>query len=182
MPATGGGREAGVRYADYALGRFLAAARGHPWLDRTVFVVVVDHGARVYGRAQIPPKTYEIPCLVWAPGYIRPQRVDVLASQIDIAPTVLGLLGFGYRAPFFGQDVLAEMPGARMALFNHNHDVALFSDGKLVVLGMQRQVTTWTYDKSLDTFAPTARIPDLEALTIGYFQTAFDLFRTHRYQ
>ena len=182
IPAAGGGRDAGVRYADYALGRFFEAARQHRWFDRTVFVVVADHGARVYGRAQIPLKTYEIPCLVWAPKHIKPQRVDVLASQIDIAPTVLGLLGLGYRAPFFGQDLLGEMTGPRVALFNHNHDVALYQDGKLVVLGMQRQVTTWAYDKSLDSFAPAVRVPDLEALAIGYFQTASDLYQAHHYE
>ena len=182
IPASGGGRDAGVRYADYALGRFLEAARRHAWFDRTVFVVVADHGARVYGRAQIPLKSYEIPCLIWAPKLIMPRHVDVLASQIDIAPTVLGLLGLGYHAPFFGQDLLGEMTGPRAALFNHNHDVALYQDGKLVALGMQRQVTTWSYDKNLDTFAPAACIPDLEALAIGYFQIASELFQAHHYE
>ncbi|MEZ4484641.1 MAG: sulfatase-like hydrolase/transferase [Syntrophotaleaceae bacterium] len=50
-----GGRKAGVRYADYALGRFMEAARQHAWFDNTLFVIVADHDAsRVYGRAQVP--------------------------------------------------------------------------------------------------------------------------------
>ena len=57
----GGGRQSGVRYADYALGYFLREAAQQPWFDDTIFVVVADHGARVYGKAEIPLETYEIP-------------------------------------------------------------------------------------------------------------------------
>ncbi|MEZ4484640.1 MAG: hypothetical protein R2864_08595 [Syntrophotaleaceae bacterium] len=54
---------------------------------------------------------------------------------MDIAPTVLGLLGFGYTAPFYGQDVLGlRRPGREHPiLFNHNHDVALLNEGRMVV-------------------------------------------------
>ena len=182
IPPEGGGRAAGVRYADFALGYFLEQARKHAWFDSTLFVVVADHGARVYGRAEIPLRTYEIPCLIFAPKYIKPQQVDTLASQIDIAPTVLGLLGFGYRAPFFGQDVLTNPDAPRVALFNHNHDVALYRDGKLVVLGLQHQLSNYSYDPKRDVMKPAPRDPELEALAIAYYQTAFDLFRKHRYE
>ncbi|HEY3423192.1 MAG TPA: sulfatase-like hydrolase/transferase, partial [Negativicutes bacterium] len=68
IPAKGGGRDAGVRYSDYALGKFFDQSRDHSWFNNTLFVVVADHGARVYGRAQIPIKSYEIPLLIYAPG------------------------------------------------------------------------------------------------------------------
>jgi phosphoglycerol transferase MdoB-like AlkP superfamily enzyme len=182
IPPEGGGRSAGVRYADFALGYFLEQARKHSWFDSTVFVVVADHGARVYGRAEIPLRTYEIPCLILAPKHIRPQQIDTLASQIDIAPTVLGLLGFGYRAPFFGQDLLSHPDAPRVALFNHNHDVALYRDGRLVVLGLQHQLNNYSYDRALDAMKPAPHDPELEALATAYFQTASELFRTHRYE
>ena len=89
----GGGRQAGVRYADYALGYFLREAAKQPWFDDTVFVVVADHGARVYGKAEIPLETYEIPLLIYSPKHLAPRQIDTLMTQIDIAPTVLGLLG-----------------------------------------------------------------------------------------
>jgi phosphoglycerol transferase MdoB-like AlkP superfamily enzyme len=52
-PPAGGGRAAGVRYADYALGYFLRQAALQPWFDHTLFVVIADHGARVYGKQEI---------------------------------------------------------------------------------------------------------------------------------
>lgn len=181
IPAQGGGRHAGVRYADHAIGKFMAAARKHSWFDNTVFVIVADHGARVYGKTEIPLQTYRIPLLVYSPAHIKPQIIDTLTGQIDIAPTVLGLLGFAYEAPFFGQDVLHTPAQQRIALFSHNHDVAAYRDGKLVVLGLNRNVTTLQYDASSDRYSHIADDPDLTRMAIAYFQTGYELFEGRRW-
>ncbi len=182
IPAQGGGRPAGVRYADYALGYFLREAEKQPWFDDTVFVVVADHGARVYGKAEIPLKTYEIPLMIFAPKHISPRRVDTLMSQIDVAPTVLGLLGLPYEAPFFGQDVLHTPDASRIALFSHDHDVAIYRDGRIAVLGLDGTVRDYLYDREHGTFEKARADPDLDALGIAYFQTATELFQSHHYE
>ncbi len=182
IPAEGGGRAAGVRYADFALGQFLDKAATHDWFDDTIFIVAADHGARVYGAEQIPLKTYEIPLMLYSPRHIRPRRVDTLMTQIDIAPTVLGLLGLPYEAPFFGQDALRTPPEQRVALFNHNHDVAIYRDGLIVVFGLRKSVDTYRYDPATDTYSTSPPDPALERLGIAYFQTAYELFEQHRYQ
>jgi phosphoglycerol transferase MdoB-like AlkP superfamily enzyme len=66
VKAKGGGREAGVRYADYALGRFVDALQRRPYFKDTLVVIVADHGARVYGREDIPLPTYAIPFMVYS--------------------------------------------------------------------------------------------------------------------
>jgi phosphoglycerol transferase MdoB-like AlkP superfamily enzyme len=182
VPETGGGRPAGVRYADFALGYFLRAAGKHAWFGNTIFVVVADHGARVYGAAEIPLKTYEIPLMIYAPKFLAPKRIDTLAGQIDIAPTVLGLLGFAYRAPFFGQDILKHPEAPRIALFSHNHDVAILENDRIVVFGLNKTQQTYVYDKSANKYS---RVPEDQALAdlgIAYYQTAYELFRGHRYE
>ncbi len=182
IPPEGGGRATGVRYADYALGEFLRDAKSHAWFDDTIFVVAADHGARVYGAQQIPLKTYEIPLMFYSPKHIKPQRVDALMTQIDIAPTVLGLLGLPYEAPFFGQDALNTPPEQRVALFNHNHNVAIYRDGRMVVFGLKKSVDTYRYDPATDRYASAPRDPELERLGIAYFQTAYELFEQRRYK
>jgi phosphoglycerol transferase MdoB-like AlkP superfamily enzyme len=182
IPERGGGRKAGVRYADYALGYFLREAEKQPWFDDTIFVVVADHGARVYGKAEIPLASYEIPLMIYAPKHIAPRRVDTLMTQIDVAPTVLGLLGLPYEAPFFGQDVLHAPEASRVALFSHDHDVAIYRDGRLAVFGMDGRVRDYLYDRSHGSFAPVASDPALDALGIAYFQTAAELFKEHLYE
>ena len=182
IPEEGGGRKAGVRYADYALGYFLREAEKQPWFDNTIFVVVADHGARVYGKAEVPLESYEIPMMIYAPKHIAPRRVDSLMTQIDIAPTVLGMLGMPYEAPFFGQDVLHTDPASRIALFSHDHDVAIYRGGRIAVMGMDRGVHDFEYDRAHERFTPVAADPSLDALGIAYFQTASELFEAHRYE
>jgi phosphoglycerol transferase MdoB-like AlkP superfamily enzyme len=182
IPAEGGGRRAGVKYADYALGYFLDEAAKQPWFDDTVFVVVADHGARVYGKAEIPLETYEIPLMIYAPKHLAPRTIDTLTTQIDIAPTVLGLLGLPYEAPFFGVDVLHEPADAHgVALFSHNHDIAILRDDRLEVLELGKKSESLRYDAASGEFSAAMTDADLRSLGIAYFQTAAELFATHRY-
>lgn len=182
VKAGGGGRESGVRYADFALGYFLREAEKHAWFGNTLFVVVADHGARVYGRAEIPLRSYEIPLLMYSPGHVQPRMVSARTTQIDIAPTVLGLLGLEYEAPFFGQDVLKHPNASRVAFFSHNHDVAILRDDTLAVLGLQKSERIFAYDRATERYARTIEDPDLLSLAVAYYQTASELFRAHAYE
>jgi phosphoglycerol transferase MdoB-like AlkP superfamily enzyme len=183
VPAEGGGRRAGIRYADYALGRLFAMAPQHAWFDNTLFVIVADHDARVYGRAQVPVKHYRIPLLLYAPGRVPPAMVETPTSQMDIAPTVLGLLGLPYTAPFYGEDVLAARAGQfHPILLNHNHDVALLMADQMVVLGLNRRAETYRYDAAADRLEPLPEDRELTDLATAYYQTAFELFKEHRFE
>jgi phosphoglycerol transferase MdoB-like AlkP superfamily enzyme len=177
----GGNRMDGIRYADYALGEFIEKSKNASWYENTLFVVVADHGARVYGSEQIPLQSYEIPLLIMAPGHVQPQQVASPISQMDIAPTVLGLLGLPYQAPFFGQNVFAANEQSRVLLFNHNHDVALYQDGKLAVLGLNNRLHSYKCrlgEDRLEKIADDNAVADLAA---AYYQTAFNLFTQHTY-
>lgn len=185
----GGGREAGIRYADYAIGQFFREAKTHPWYNNTVFVVVADHGARVYGASEIPLFSYEIPLLLIAPGHLQPAHADIPTSQMDIAPTVLGLLGLSYEAPFFGEDALHWRGGPRTLLFNHNHTIAAFRDGHLAILDLNQRVSCEHYERATgkaqrgnDRFTPETCDPGLLDLTTAYFQLGYELFTRHAYQ
>ena len=184
VQAKGGGRSAGVRYADYAIGEFFREAKKHDWYNNTVFIVVADHGARVYGAAQVPLFSYEIPMLMIAPGHLAPARVDTPISQIDVMPTVLGMLGLAYESPSFGQDVLHWPAGQpRSLLFNHNHNVALMQGDELAILGLRKEVGSESYRRDagpprrksdhFEEIAPDARLIDLAT---AYYQTAYDLY------
>ncbi|MDU4962404.1 MAG: LTA synthase family protein [Sporomusaceae bacterium] len=181
VPAEGGGRSAGIRYADYALGKFIEQSRNRSWFDNTLFVIVADHGARVYGREQIPIRSYEIPLLIYAPGKIAAGSFGSAMSQIDVAPTVLGLLGLPYRASFYGQDVLSPGAKASTLVFNHNYNVAVMEADQLTVLGLGRKVSAFAYDAGSDRQAAVAVRPQAAELAAAYYQTAYNLFKRHQY-
>ena len=189
VPESGGGREAGIRYADFALGQFFREARMRDWYRNTLFVVMADHGARVYGAAEIPLYSYEIPFVILAPGRLAPGRVEALTAQIDLAPTVLGLLGLPYEAPFFGRDVLHYPDPRRPLLFNHNQNVALYRADELAILGLHRSATSVVHRR--DPARPRKdrdiyeRIPEdraLVELAVAYFQTGAHMFQSGDYR
>lgn len=102
-----------AKYSDYALGAFFRQAQKENYYANTVFLIVADHGVEIQARGLIPAAKYHIPALILGPD-ISPQRISKLASQIDLPPTVLGLLGINTRHPMPGRDLLnlpADIPG-----------------------------------------------------------------------
>ena len=177
----GGGRDAGVRYADYAIGRFFDMAKTRPWFDDTIFVIVADHGARVYGREDIPIRTYEIPLVLYSPKHIKPGRVDTLTSQIDVAPTVIGMLNFNYDSTFFGIDVLRDNYPNRLIPLNHNRDIALFDGRNLIEIGFRKTSAQYVYDPLTHSQVPVTIDPERTKDAIAFFQKAFELYSERRY-
>jgi len=178
----GGGREAGTRYADHAIGRFIEQLRSRPWFDDSLVVIVADHGARVYGREDIPLKTYEIPFLVYSPRHVAPGRIDALTSQMDVAPTVLGLLNISYDSTFFGKDVLLAEPGERLAAFNHNRDIALLRSDVLAELGFRQHFAEYRYDLLHNAQIPVVTDPENIRDAASLFQLAYQLYARGQYR
>jgi phosphoglycerol transferase MdoB-like AlkP superfamily enzyme len=181
VPVKGGGREAGVRYADYAIGKFFEMAKSKPWFDDTIFVIVADHGARVYGREDIPIRTYEIPLVLYSPKHIKPGRVETLTSQIDVAPTVIGILDFNYDSTFFGIDVLRDSHPNRLIPLNHNRDIALFDGRNLIEIGFRKTSAQYVYDPLTHSQTPVAIDPERTKDAIAVFQEAFELYSERLY-
>ena len=177
-------RENAVKYSDYALGRFFRAVRKEDYFRNTIFVVVADHGARVYGSQSIPIHSYEIPWLIVAPSILKgPSRVGHLGCSLDVAPTVLGLIGRPYESLFFGRDLLGSPPEGGRALLNHNRDIGLYRDERLAVLGLNKTREFYQGDpKAIEMQRlpePSAAELELEKDASALFQVADDLY-VHR--
>ena len=179
-------RENAVKYSDYALGRFFEAARKEAFWTNTVFVVVADHGARVYGEQIIPIRSYEIPLLIAGPAVVKgPSRVSQLGCSLDVPTTVLGLLGRPYETLFFGRDLLRSRPEEGRALLNHNRDIGLLAHDRLVVLGLRQGVEFYQGDPKVVDMSllphPTDADRELEKDAMAIYQVADDLYMHRRY-
>lgn len=139
------GRNGGVKYADYAIGRLLAEARKKPWFKDTVFVIVADHCASSAAKIALPIKKYEIPLFIYAPSHIKPQVIDRMMSQIDVAPTVLGLLNFNYTSAFIGKDVLTSDPWTDRAFISTYQKLGYIQNDKLLVLGPKKEAEYFSF-------------------------------------
>jgi len=177
-------REHAVRYADWALGQFFRLARKEAFFNNTIFVVVADHGARVYGSLRIPIHSYEIPMLVVGPG-IGPGRIDTLGCSLDVAPTLLGLIGRPYESVFFGRDLLRDPPRTARALIHHDLDIGILEGDVLAVLEPNKTAEFYRLDPVSHQFLPDdSGAPgnlQVQNDAIALFQVADDLYTGGRY-
>ncbi|MHB1059407.1 MAG: LTA synthase family protein [Rhodanobacter sp.] len=171
-------RSGAVAYTDWSIGDFIRRAREKPYFDDTVFVITADHCASSAGKTSVPINRYHIPLWIFAPKHIKPQRVERLTSQVDIAPTLLGLLNFSYRSRFFGYDVFQLEPGRERAFPATYEKLGYLHDDVLTVLEPGRKLEQMKPDYATgDATAITPQDKEQIAQAIAYYQVASDLFR-----
>jgi phosphoglycerol transferase MdoB-like AlkP superfamily enzyme len=169
-----------VKYTDWALGRFIETARTRPWFEDTLFVVTADHGANARGTSRIPVDKYLIPLFVYAPAHVAPRRVDRLMSQIDIPPTVLGMLGFHYYSKFFGRDMTVAPPETDRAFVANYQTLGYLRGDRMVLLAPKGRVEAFQVDAAYAIQAPV-KDPEAVAEAISYYQAASHVFRNGLY-
>ena len=97
-----------VEYADWALRKFFEEARKQPWFDNTIFVLEGDHGKLVGdAECELPESYNHIPLMIYS-SRIHPEEKNTFGGQVDIQPTILGLLNIDYLQNNFGVDLLKE--------------------------------------------------------------------------
>ncbi|MEO8255426.1 MAG: LTA synthase family protein, partial [Flavobacterium sp.] len=193
IPGDAKSRDGGVKYTDYALKKFFEMASKQSWYKNTVFVIVADHCASSAGKTELPVDKYRIPAMIYSPGFIQPQKYTNVMSQIDIMPTLFGLLNFNYQSKFYGQDVLKPdyKPRALIATYQ---DLGLIKDNILTILSPKQTVKQFQLNLKPDQkLAPEFQIYydqvpmnkeriDLVKEAISYYQTASDILKKKKYQ
>ena len=181
LPSKTSRRSGAVKYTDYAIGKLLRDASTKPWFKNTVFVIVADHCASVAGKTELPVQNYHIPMWFYAPGgQIAPGHVGDLMSQIDYAPTLLGLLNWSYATRFYGWDVRTAK-GDRRALIGNYQKIGLYEPGTLDVLKPVRGYSAYSYDPKTFALTPCPKETEERDETIAYYQTASYLYKNGGY-
>jgi phosphoglycerol transferase MdoB-like AlkP superfamily enzyme len=193
IPSDSQTREGGVKYTDFALRQFFKMAEKQPWFKNTVFVIVSDHCASSSGKTELPLDKYRIPAMIYAPGFIQPTNNNKLMSQIDLMPTLFGLLNFNYQSKFYGQDVLkgTYKPRAFIATYQ---DLGFIKDNVLTILSPVKQSKQFELKQIKneklggdfqiyyeETLMSTKR-QDLIKEATAYYQTASDMLQKKKYQ
>ena len=184
-PEIEDGRERAFRYADRALANFLDAAFEKPWARDTVFVLVGDHGLHERARAEIDPERYHVPLVILdgAPAPRAPlvsHRETGIASQVDVLPTLVGLLGDGAHAAW-GRDLFRDDNDQPRIAVLGPHGGAPFiaaadDTGRFVVIPLGRgEPLSYRWDAQADTLLASetdAAARELAATARAYLATA----------
>ena len=175
-----------VKYTDYALGRFMEQARASSYWKDTIFVVVADHDIRVRGDSLVPIERFHIPGLIMGAD-IQPRRIKTVASQIDLPPTLLSLLGIDSRHPMIGRDLTREpegLPGRAMMQYEQHY--AWMEGQQVVVLRPGKPPAHGTYDpvakRLTNVPLPRADQGGIEQRALAHVLLPAWLYREQRYR
>jgi membrane-anchored protein YejM (alkaline phosphatase superfamily) len=177
---SGSNRAGAVKYTDWAIANFLSRAKLKPWFKDTVFVFVADHTSGSAGSVALPLDRYHIPLLIYSPANIKPERIEKIASQIDLAPTLLALLNMEYISSSFGKNILDMTPGQGRALVANYQHLGLYTKGLLSVISPRKKLTQHVNPESGDPVIKEvgADDPDMRR-NLAYYQGASFIYTHH---
>ena len=113
-----------VEYADWSVGQLIQSCKKQPWFDSTIFIFTGDHGA-VVGDKDVNLSYHRVPLIVYAPSVFTPSTCDSLGGQVDIFPTIMGILNLPYTNNSFGIDLLKE--SREFITFSYDDNYGSFS-------------------------------------------------------
>ncbi len=175
-------KEGAVAYTDWAINDFLKRAKQKPWFSNTVFIIVADHCASAAGKVELPVTGYQIPCFLYAPGLVKPQIVDRLVSQVDLLPTVFGLMNMNYKSKFFGYDIFRLEPGRERAFISTYQKLGYIKNNKLVILSPGKKADMYLPDFINGTATKIPVDSNLVKEAVALYQSASYMFKRGGYK
>ena len=138
-------RNNNVKYADFAVGKFFELAKKEAYYNNTVFLIIADHSTRMRGQDLIPIEKFHIPGIIIAP-HLKPRVFEKIASQIDMTPTLLDIMGISAELPIFGRPLLSvpeNEPGR--AIMQYATTRALMVGDRVLVQQPEKPSEQFTY-------------------------------------
>ncbi|PUA27012.1 MAG: sulfatase [Cellvibrio sp. 79] len=170
-----------VKYADWAMGKFFEQAKQSSYWQDTVFLVIADHDNRVYGNNLIPVEKFQIPGLILGAD-ISPTTVTTLSSQIDLAPTLLSLMGVSACHPMIGRDFASDSTSPGRAILQFEDYFALMEPDKLTILKPDETAFIAHYDEHKKVLTMAGSASDIEKKkALAQVQLPSYLYREGKY-
>lgn len=158
----------GIRYADWALGQFISEAKTKKYFENTLFVFVGDHALRgAHSKLTAAGLlTHHIPLLFYGPGVLdsAPRVDETVASQLNVLPTILGLVDYERPHATWGTDLFtAEGRQKSFAVFkgsNGDQSAAIVRDDRALVFDAAGNAILYRYGLSGKPFAHPLPVDD----------------------
>ena len=143
-----------VWFTDHHIGRLFATLKDKGLWEKTIVVVTGDHGEGLgergimaHGYDLYPPQT-KVPFIVRVPG-LPPHRERTPVSHVDLAPTIVNLVGGAHQPSFLGRsfvDLLAGQPDPTVAFSPVFQEVSYEGDNKkrAIVTATHQLIWNWT--------------------------------------
>ncbi|WP_411825888.1 LTA synthase family protein [Luteolibacter sp. AS25] len=177
-------RDGAVKYSDWAIGDLIAKSVTKPWFENTLFVIVSDHCASSAGKADIDVTKYRIPGMIYNPALIGKKEITALSSQVDIMPTVFGLLKWPHQTFGFGHDYLAKSAQSlpQRSFVSNYQKIAMTTPESMTILKPNKKHSSYHLFPETGEIIPLSGEQNLEKsllhTTTAYYQSASWLFNS----
>ena len=99
--------EQSIEYADWSIGQFMQQCSEKSWFDNTLFVFIADHGAALETTYDMPLYYHHTPLIFYGKNILDGQKSFMkLGGQIDVFPTLMGILRYPYINNTLGVDLV----------------------------------------------------------------------------
>jgi phosphoglycerol transferase MdoB-like AlkP superfamily enzyme len=170
-------RAGAIKYCDYSIGEFIRKASKKAWFKNTLIVIVADHCAGSSGKAELPFMEYQIPLIIYNPQLIQPQKIGKLCSQIDVGPTLLGLMNWSYTSKFFGKDILKMAPDEERAFISNYQKLGYIKNDHLCILSPQQKITHYRIYPQTGEMKIETSDQSIQNESIIYYQSADYIYK-----
>lgn len=169
-----------ARYADFAVGSYLDRASASDYWADTLFTVVADHESKSIGSELVPIFSFHIPGFI-AGGPIEPRVVTRLASQVDLLPTTLSLMGLTVTLPATGIDQSrTDLTGPGHAVMQFNENAAYRLGDRVSILIPHQPVRQFRIAGT--ELLPVPTDPEFARDALAQSQVPIQAYREHWYR
>ncbi len=126
VPKTKELKQQSAEYADWSINKFIKLCSVQPWYDSTIFVFIADHGSWYRDCYEMNLSYNKVPLVIFAPKLIKPMMNPSVGGQIDVYPTVMGILNRTYLNNTMGVDLLKE--GRKYIAFSADDKLGCLND------------------------------------------------------
>ena len=136
-----------VEYADWSLYKFISLSSKKEWFSNTIFVFIADHGTPITASYDISLDYHHSPLIFYAPDILgKPRTYKCIGGQIDVFPTVMGLLGLSYINNTLGIDLLKEERA--YIIINDDDKVGVLDNNFLLIMRDNEDLKLFKYINS----------------------------------
>jgi len=120
---------------------------------------------------------YQIPLIIYNPKLVEPQKINKLCSQIDVGPTLLGLMNWSYKSKFFGKDILKMVPDEERAFISNYQKLGYIKNDRLSILSPQQKIAHYRINPKTGEMKIETMDQNIQNETIIYYQSADYIYK-----
>ena len=164
-----------VEYADWSLKKFIELATKEEWFDNTIFVFVADHGVPVTAPYDISLDYHHSPLLIYAPKLLpEPKTFKGIGGQIDVFPTIMGIIKQPYVNNTLGIDLLKD--DRPFIFINDDDKIGVLNDSLFLIMKDRGESKLFKY-RNNDKENYISQYPEISKIMKEYTEANMQVFQ-----